>query len=101
MKKSLYTTAICGSLLGLALALPAQAQTYRDGTPAIGAQSSTPYARTYVVIEQPVTAEPESATSRDNEGRPTRGAPGTGDIDEVAMTREDSYSSPPQRRGAY
>lgn len=98
-KKILATAAVCGSLFTAAFALPAQAQTYRYDSPTVGAQSTpVPVARSYVVIEQPVVEMPApSATSRDNEGRPTHGALGTGDAErEMAMTQEYSYS-PPRR----
>ena len=94
-KKILAIAAVCGSLFGAALALPAHAQTYRYDTPTVGAQSTpVPVARAYVVIEQPAVQAPEpSATSRDNEGRPTQGALGTGDADrEMALTQDYSPS---------
>jgi hypothetical protein len=92
------TAALCGTLLGFAFSAAAHAQTYRYAGP----QISTPDARTYVVID-PITITTEqpqpSATSRDAAGRPTHGALGTGDVDqEMAMNRDDSYTSPRTRR---
>ena len=97
MKKTLATAALCGSLLGMAASLPAQAQSYGTDSPTVG----TPYARSYVVVEQPSVEMPApSATSRDNEGRPTHGALGTGDADrELAMSNRDSYT--PSRRDRF
>lgn len=100
MRSTTKTTALCGSLLGLALSLPVQAQTYRHDGPAIGPQSSPTRAGTLIVIEQPeVTIESRtlemrarSATSRDAAGLPTHGAPGTGDVDrEIAMRRDEPF----------
>jgi len=106
MKRITTTAAFCGSLLGLALVLPAQAQNY-PYTPGAGPESNSSPIGTVIIVERPVVtiteSRPESATSRDAEGRPTHGAFGTGDQDsEIAMTREERrYPVSPRRAGRY
>lgn len=105
MKRITTRAALCGSMLGVALALPAQAQNY-PYTPGVGPDSSSAQSYrqggTVIIVERPVvttlTAESESASSRDAQGLPTRGAPGTGDEDrEVAIVREGRYWTPVRR----
>jgi hypothetical protein len=103
MKRITTAAALCGSLLGVALALPAQAQNY-PYTPGTGPDSGSTQVGTVIIVERPgvttLGAEPESASSRDAQGLPTRGAPGTGNEDrDVAIVREGRYWTPVRRPG--